>query len=98
MPKKIRSNFVKKRKDVEKDFKQKINMFDKLPDFCLTCEEPFDKTDIEQVSSWKVVVKSQEETVRLYCPSCFDTATQIVKDFEKRVKERMENVSGSANV
>lgn len=91
MPKKIRAPYIKKRKDVEKDFKQKIMMFDQLPDHCLTCEEPFDKSSIEQVSSWKVVVKG-EDTVRLYCPDCFDAATQIVKDFEKRVKER-EGVS-----
>jgi len=88
MPKKIRDGYVKKRKNVEKDLKQKLGLFDQLPENCLTCEKSFDKTNVEEVSTWKVVVKSEQ--VRLYCPECFETATQIVKDFEKRIQERLD--------
>lgn len=95
MPKKIRNGFVKKRKDVEKDLRKKIGLFDKLGDFCLTCEAPFDKTDIKEVSTWRVVVKGDE--VRTYCPDCFEAATKVVKDFKERIEERM-NVSGSTDV
>lgn len=90
MPKKIREPFIKKRKNTEKDLKQKLGLFDQLPENCLSCEKPFDKTDIKEVSTWKVVVKSEQELVRLYCPDCFQTATQIVKDFEKRIQERLD--------
>lgn len=96
MPKKIREPFIKKRKNTEKDLKQKLGLFDQLPENCLTCEKSFDKTNVEEVSTWKVVVKSEQ--VRLYCPECFETATQIVKDFEKRIQERLdEQVKGESN-
>ena len=96
MPKKIREPFIKKRKNTEKDLKQKLGLFDQLPENCLTCEKSFDKTNVEEVSTWKVVVKSEQ--VRLYCPECFETATQIVKDFEKRIQERLDGqVKGESN-
>lgn len=97
MVKKIRGPALVKRKEVEKDLKQKLNMFDRLPDYCLTCDKPFDKTDVQEVSTWRVVVKKETETVRLYCPECFNAVTEIVKDFKKRVEER-KSVSGSIDV
>ena len=78
----------KKHKHIERDLKQKIGLFDQLPDECLACEEPFDKQDKEQVMSWNVVVKQDDEVVRLYCPDCWTKAQAIVKDFEERIKER----------
>lgn len=90
MVKKIKGPMMEKRKAIEKDLKQKIGMFDRLPDYCLTCEAPFDKSSIDEVMSWRVVVKKQEEIVRLYCPDCFKAATEIVEDFKKRVEERLD--------
>lgn len=92
MVKKIKGPMIKKRKAIEKDLKQKMNMFDQLPDHCLTCDEPFDKEDINEVISWRVVVKKEQNQVRLYCPDCFSKATAIIEDFKKRVEER-QNVS-----
>lgn len=76
----------KNKKKVEKELKKKLMLFDKLEDECLTCGEIFDKTDKEQVKSWNVVVK--EDSVRLYCPTCWEAAIEIVQDFRKRVEER----------
>lgn len=76
----------KNKKKVEKELQKKLMLFDKLEDECLTCGEIFDKTDKEQVKSWNVVVK--EDSVRLYCPTCWETAIEIVQDFRKRVEER----------
>ena len=56
-------------------------MFDRMPDECLACEEPFDKQDKEMVSSWYVVVREKEEIVRLYCPTCWGKAQQVVKTY-----------------
>tara|TARA_B100000676_G_C18001787_1_gene801294 strand:- start:759 stop:1034 length:276 start_codon:yes stop_codon:yes gene_type:complete len=78
----------KKHKQVKKDLKQKMGLFDMLPEECLACEEPFDKQDKEQVMSWSVVVKHDPEVVRLYCPDCWTKAQTIVKDFEQRIRER----------
>ena len=70
----------KSHKDKEKDLKQKLNMFDRIPDNCLTCNKPFDRKSKEQVQSWFVVVKNAENKVNLYCPSCWTKATNLVKE------------------
>lgn len=60
-------------------------MFDRLPDNCMACLEPFDKTSFEQVSKWQVVVK--EEKVSLYCPTCWAKAIEAVKSFAEKEEE-----------
>ena len=80
----------KSHKQVQKDLKQKMGLFDQLPDECLACHEPFDRKDREQVMSWNVVVKRDPAVVRLYCPSCWQTATSVVQDFDKVLREREE--------
>lgn len=80
MPKKIK-NKTTSFKSTQKDLKQKLNMFDRIPDKCLTCNKDFDKKDKQQVQTWFVVVKNAEQTVNLYCPECWNKATQLVKEF-----------------
>ena len=60
-----------------------LNMFDKLPDECLACTKPFDKTNKEMVFTWNVVVRN-EDTVRLYCPDCWNMARQVVEQYDKQ--------------
>lgn len=72
---------AKSHKDKEKDLKQKLNMFDRLPENCLTCNKPFDRKNREQVMSWFVVVKNAEQKCNLYCPDCWDKATKLVQDY-----------------
>jgi uncharacterized protein with PIN domain len=74
---------TKSHKDKEKDLKQKLNMFDRLPDHCLTCNKPFNRKDKEHVQSWFVVVKNSEQSVKIYCPECWDKATKIVEEYYK---------------
>mgnify|MGYP003144465690 CR=1 FL=1 len=76
----------KKQKQIKKDLKQKMGLFDRIPEECLACEEPFDRQDREQVMSWSVVVR--EDNVRLYCPDCWTKAQTIVRDFDKMLRER----------
>ena len=63
---------------------EKIFQFEQLPDECLACLKPFDKQSKEMAMTWNVVVKD-ENTVRLYCPECWDTAKNIIKDFKERI-------------
>lgn len=86
-----RKPWRKKAKETEKDLKKKIGLFNKMGDECLTCQEFFDKTDVEMVSTWHVVVRKEDEEVRLYCPDCWYKATKIISDFKAKVEER-ENV------
>ena len=78
----------KTHKQTQKDYKQKLGLFDMLPEECLACTEPFDRQNKEQVMSWNVVVRNEEKDVRLYCPECWSKAQQVVKDFEQRIKDR----------
>jgi hypothetical protein len=80
-------------KQAEKDLVQKVNMFDHLPDSCGACSKPFDKLNREMVMSWSVVVREEKKEVNLYCPSCWQTANEIVQDFKNKVMERIENDS-----
>jgi len=84
----------KQHKDKEKDLKHKLNMFDRLPDKCLTCNSPFDRKNREQVQSWFVVVKNAENKVNLYCPSCWGKATSLVE----QVINGEKNVTDSSDV
>ena len=79
-----------KKKKAEKEVKKALGLFDKIPDKCLTCEAEFDKTNKRMVSEWQVVVHKAEETVRLYCPKCWNTAVKIVKEYNEEIKEENE--------
>jgi len=73
-----------KKKRAQKELQEKMNMFDKLGDVCMTCDKPFDKKDREQVQSWNVVVRKKENKVNLYCPECWTKAKDIIEEFTRR--------------
>jgi len=83
-----RQKASKAKKEAEKEMATKVALFGKLPDECLTCEDPFDKTNKEMVTKWSVVVHQEEDTVNLYCPTCWEKAIRIVEDFKKRLEEK----------
>lgn len=67
-------------KETKSDIKKKVGLFRKIPDFCLTCDKKFDKTDKEMVMTWNVVVDREKEKVRLYCPDCWTKAQELIKE------------------
>ena len=75
-------------KDNSQKLADKIFQFDQLPEQCLACTKPFDKTSKEMAMTWSVVVQDSN-TVRLYCPECWAMALKIIEDF----KEKKENDS-----
>lgn len=79
----------KTHKQTQRDLKQKMNMFDRLPENCLTCLEPFDRKNKEQVQSWFVVVRSKENKVHLYCPVCYSKAQNIVKEYYEQKDQQL---------
>jgi len=83
-----RSKANKSKKLAEKELATKVALFGKLPNKCLTCERPFDKMDKEQVMTWNVVIKQQEEIVRLYCPECWNRALKLVKETKEELLKR----------
>jgi len=76
------------KKDGNQELAAKVALFGKIPDECLTCTEPFDKTDRGMVMSWNVVVHGPEEVVRLYCPDSWDKAKKITEDFKRHLEEK----------
>jgi len=80
----------KAKKDAKREITTKVALFGKLPDKCLTCENPFDKTNKEMVATWSVVVREKEDLVRLYCPDCWAKAVKIIEEFKKHLEEKDE--------
>lgn len=81
---------TKSHKDKQKDLKQKLNMFDRLPDCCLTCQKAFDRKNREQVQSWFVVVKNAEQSVKIYCPECWNKAIKVVEDYYQQQGQKQD--------
>ena len=64
----------------EKKLSDKIFLFEKLPDKCHVCEEPFDKADMSMVQEWSVVIRNKKESVKLFCPGCIDKTKAFLEE------------------
>ena len=75
---------AKKRKDKaaadnsQQRLTQQMNMFDRLPDACSACQEPFPKTR-EAHMTWQVMVWNAQQKVRLFCPPCQHKAKELAE-------------------
>jgi predicted RNA-binding Zn-ribbon protein involved in translation (DUF1610 family) len=78
-----RDRTIKKTGKQGSEMEQKLGLFDKIPNHCLTCNKDFDKKDKEMVMSWNVIVREKEGKVRLYCPSCWDKAIKFAEDINQ---------------
>jgi len=70
----------KKKLGKKNNLNKDIAMFELLPDECSACLAPYDKKDKNMVTTWSVVVREQEKIVRLYCPTCWNTAKQVISN------------------
>jgi hypothetical protein len=83
LKRKMARNMAKKeQKEFEKVMKKQLMMFDKIGIECAMCKKPFDKKSKEDAMTWKVVVREEEDTVRLYCPECWDKANDLIKEIQ----------------
>tara|TARA_R110000824_G_scaffold348948_1_gene535818 strand:+ start:336 stop:602 length:267 start_codon:yes stop_codon:yes gene_type:complete len=73
-------------KDNSQKLADKMVQFDKLPDECLACLKPFDKESKEMATTWNIIVRD-ENTIRLYCPECWDAAQKIISQYKKEKKD-----------
>jgi ribosomal protein L44E len=44
------------------------------------------------VMSWSVVVRKETETVRLYCPECWDMAKKLVEETRDGSEDQISDV------
>ena len=85
-----RAQAKKEKKKAEGVMAEKVALFGRLDTKCLTCEKPFNKMDKEQVMTWNVVVRQEEEKVNLYCPECWTQAREIIDDLKQRLQAKKE--------
>jgi len=85
LERKLKRKQDKKAKELEDKLAKKLNMFDELPEGCLTCEKKFDRKNKEMVTSWYVVQST--DNVRLYCPPCWEGAQKLVKEYMENKSE-----------
>jgi hypothetical protein len=79
----------KQKREEQKAFEDGIDMMvDKIPEECNACLSPFDRTNPDQLSTWRIVVRKKQKKVNLYCPPCWDGAVEMVKDIEKDLKNK----------
>ena len=68
-----RKKELEERKKIRKKSQDKLNtvsrVLDSMPMKCDECDIPFDKTDIESHSSWRIAVHDSGK-VDLLCPQC----------------------------
>ena len=83
-PKLRKNNKAKKR--AQKEMAQKLNMFDKLPGACMSCNKDFDKKDKDMVMSWTVVVRKEQDKVNLWCYECWQSAKDTLAEMQERFK------------
>ena len=65
--------------EAENKMKKQMGMFDRLPQTCSTCKKDFPKTR-EAHMTWRVVVRAEEQQVRLFCPECQEKAKKLMEN------------------
>jgi len=81
-----RDKQIKKSKEKKTDLEQKMGLFDLMPEDCFLCHKDFDKKNKEMVQSWNVVVREKEQSVKIYCPECWNNAIEILKQYGVPIK------------
>ena len=83
---------AKKGDNAEETLATQAALFSKLPEECTACEAPFDKTDKEMVSTWRVVVREQDKDlpVRVYCVECWSAAQDVLDNFLKSLPDEQD--------
>ena len=77
-----------KKKKAEKELKDKVMSFDRMPDCCVMCYKDFDKKSREMANTWIIVERREERRVSLFCPDCWNDGVAAVE--EQLVRKRSE--------
>ena len=67
-----------KLKASRKEMKEKMGLNSLLPEECLSCLTPFDKSDKQMIDEWYMVVRRHPDSVNLYCPTCWQHAVDNI--------------------
>jgi len=84
--KRKKDNKAKKELDKEvESVNNSITMFQRRPNECSACDKPFPEKDREAHMTWQVVVRNEQETVRLFCPECQEKVKTRVTEIDNEV-------------
>ena len=75
------SSAARKIKKQNQLIQEKVMLFDALPNKCNGCQEPYDRKNKEQATTWSVMVFNESKTVRLFCPTCYKNVQAWAEDF-----------------
>jgi len=75
-----RQKAIKKAGVADTDFDKQLGLFDLIPKDCMICHTDFDKSNKKMVSTWNVVVREEEKKVRIYCPTCWSKAQNLLNE------------------
>ena len=78
-------------KKAKKELKKVASLYLDLPEACLTCNKPFDKTSKEHANTWNIVVRKKEGKTNLYCPGCWANAQKMLAEIQEDLKSRQES-------
>jgi len=71
-----------KKEAAQAELGNKMSMFDRIPEKCLTCGTEFDKKNKQHAMTWTVVVKTEQKKVNLFCPTCVAAAKEVIEEKE----------------
>ena len=80
------SSTARKIKKQNQLIQEKVMLFDALPNKCNGCQEPYDKKNKEQATTWSVMVFNESKSVRLFCPTCYRNVQAWAEDFVKETE------------
>lgn len=80
------SSAARKIKKQNQLIQEKVMLFDALPNKCNGCQEPYDKKNKEQATTWSVMVFNESKSVRLFCPTCYRNVQAWAEDFVKETE------------
>ena len=80
-------------KRAKKEMTKTLAAMTNLPEECLACSKPFDKTSKEHAKTWFLIHRKNQDIPNLYCPECWKKANEIIEDFrKKKLKELQEGL------
>ena len=80
------SSVARKIKKQNQLIQEKVMLFDALPNKCNGCQEPYDKKNKEQATTWSVMVFNESKSVRLFCPTCYKNVQAWAEDLVKETE------------
>ncbi len=79
-----------KKKKAEKELKEKVMSFDRMPDCCVVCFKDFDKKSKEHHDTWIIVERREQKRVSLFCPDCWDNGLAATKEYVYKKQTELE--------